>query len=366
MQTKIRFLKLEITDLQEKQELLDAMARVLDHGRIVLGPEVETLESRIAQYTGRKFAIGVNSGTDALFIALRALGIGPGHEVITTPLSWIATANAIAMTGATPVFADIGPDLNMDPGSLSALITENTRGIMPVHYTGRICDMEPLLEVAQAHDLFLIEDAAQAFGARYQDKPAGAFGDVACFSMNPMKVLAAVGEAGMIVTDDEELYDRIQILRYNGTVNKETCILPALNGRLDTLQAAVLLKRLDRLQVLIERRREIAAWYNRHLSSLVTVPPLDDRYDVFYTYTIQADHRDQLKNYLEQQGIETKIQHPILMPEQPAYQNWTDGRFENARKLQERILCLPAHEKLTQAEMEYVVETIRSFYERKK
>ncbi len=364
MTCKIPFLDLRITDNSERQELLTAIDTVFQHGRFIVGPEVAQFENEMAALCNRKFAVGVDSGTSALFLALKAIGAGPGDEVITTSLSWIATANAIALTGAKPVFADINDDLNIDPESVAQLITPRTRVILPVHYTGKICPIEPLLQVAHKHNLDVIEDASQAFGARHCDCPAGSFGRIACFSMNPMKIFAACGEAGVIVTDEPEIYDRLLALRYNGTVNKETCLEPSLNARLDTIQAAVLLRRLRYVEQIVNKRRQIASWYNDLLAGLVRTPvERDNDYDVYYTYTIQADRRDELKQFLESRGVETKIQHPILMPDQPAYRHKTRGVFPNAQKLIKRILSIPAHEKLTRTDVEHVADCFRRFYQ---
>jgi dTDP-4-amino-4,6-dideoxygalactose transaminase len=360
---KVPFLDLRVTDPAERAELLDAVATVLDHGRIVMGPEVERLESRLAVSCGRRYAVAVGSGTHALWLALKALDLKLGDEVITTSLSWIATANAIKLAGGTPVFADVGDDLNIDPASVARLITPQTRAIVPVHYTGRMCDMNSLLELAAKHNLTVIEDAAQAFGATYHGKTAGSYGMLAAFSMNPMKVLAGCGEAGAIVTDDDAIKERLVSLRYNGCVNRELCVDPALNGRIDTLEAAILLRRLDRLPALIAARRRNAAAYQQLLSPVVDTPPISPfGEDVFYTYTIRADRRDELKQHLESCGIETKIQHPYLMPEQPAYKPQARGEFTHAQTLKSRFLCLPIHEKLTRDQVEYVATQVQSFY----
>lgn len=363
MNERVPFLDLRIRDDLERVTLLSSIERVFLHGQLINGPEVVELENLIAKFCGRKYAVGVNSGSDALFLALKSLGIGPGDEVITTSLSWIATSNAIALTGASPVFADIGNDLNIDPESVKRLISGQTKAILPVHYTGRICDMMAFQEIADKNDLLIIEDVAQAFGAKKYGKMAGSFGKVACFSMNPMKVFASCGEAGMILTDDEKLYERLLALRYNGTVNKEVCIEPGLNGRLDTIQAAILLERFKLLPEIIRKRREIALWYNDLLYGVVGLPlERREEYNVYYTYTIQADRRDELKTFLESRGIETKIQHPILMPEQPAYKGKAKGNFSNARSLVQRILCIPANEKLTREQVEFTAENIKAFY----
>lgn len=362
---KVPFLDLRVTDPAERAALLAAVARVLDHGRLVMGPEVDHLEARLAAACGRRFAVAVGSGTHALWLALKALTLEPGDEVITTALSWIATANAIRLAGGTPVFADVGDDLNLDPASVARLVTPRTRAIVPVHYTGKICRMGALEAIARQHHLALIEDAAQAFGATQRGRPAGSLGRMAAFSMNPMKVLAGCGEAGAVVTDDPELNERLIALRYNGCVNRELCVEPALNGRIDTVEAAVLLERLDRLPALLAARRRNAALYDLLLTGLVETPERSaGNDDVFYTYTVRADDRDALRAHLEASGVETKIQHAILMPDQPAYQAGVRGEFAHARELQQRFLCLPIHEKLTEAQIEHVAREVRLFYTR--
>lgn len=360
---RIPFLDLRVEDEKSRQELLSAVDAVLRHGRLLLGPEVQELEERIALRCGRKYGVGVNSGTDAVYLALKSLDIGSGDEVVTTALSWIATANGIALTGATPVFADIRDDLNIDPASVRKLITSKTKAIVPVDYTGKVCQMDALSSIAQEHGVALVEDAAQAFDASYRGRKAGSFGVLSCFSMNPMKVFAACGEAGMILTDRRDLYELLISLRYNGTVNKEECIRVSLNGRLDTLQAAILLRRLQGVAGLIEKRRQIAAWYDELLAGIVETPKeVEGERDVYYTYHIRTDQRDALKTHLEANGIETKIHHPILMPEQPAYRDSARGDFPNAKRMLKRILCIPSHEKLSREDVNYVAACVRQFF----
>lgn len=237
MKKIIPFLDLRIGE-EERKEIIQSIETVFQHGKIILGPEVTELENTVANFCGRSFGVGVSSGTDAIFLALKAIGIGAGDEVITTSLSWIATTNAIALTGATPVFVDIGNDLNIDATKIEECITPATKAVLPVHYTGKVCNMALLMQISEKYGIPIIEDAAQAFGASYFDKKAGSFGLMACFSMNPMKVFGACGEAGMVLTDRKDLYEKLTILRYNGTINKEKCIESSLNFRLDTIQAA--------------------------------------------------------------------------------------------------------------------------------
>jgi len=359
---KVPFLDLRLSQ-EERTRILQAIDRVFQHGRFILGPEVTELENTMAASCGKKYGVGVGSGTDALFLAMKALNIGPGDEVITTSLSWIATTNAIAMTGASVVFADIGNDLNIDPASVATLITSRTKAIVPVHYTGKICDMRKLMELSVKHNVPIVEDAAQSFGAEYQGKKAGSFGSVACFSMNPMKIFAACGEAGMVLTDDEAVYQRLIPLRYNGTINKEKCIATSLNCRLDTIQAAVLLERWKGVDSIIAKRREIAAKYKKHLSSCV-VTPMEQPHqkDVYYTYQIQTPKRNELKAFLEGRDIEVKVQHPFLMPQQPIYEKCLRKPIPNAERLIQQILCLPMHEKMTDEEQDRVIDTVREFF----
>ena len=363
MNRKIPFLDLRITDKGERDRLIAAVDRVFAHGRIVLGPEVEELEKRVASQCGLKYAVGVNSGTDALILGLKSLGIGSGDEVITTSLSWIATANAITLTGAKPVFADIQNDLNIDPNSIKKLINSKTKAIMPVHYTGKVCNMTDIMRIVDEHELLLIEDACQAFNAKHHNKSAGSFGNVGCFSMNPMKVFPACGEAGMVVTDHYETYERLNSLRYNGTINKEKCIEPSHNGRIDTIQAAILLERLSGVDGMIKKRCQLASFYNSKLDKIVRIPKqADGEEDVYYTYTIQTDNRDQLKLFLEERGIETKIQHPYLMPLQEPYSGSSRCDIKIAKKIVNRILCLPCHEKMSEDDADYVATCVKQFF----
>ncbi|TAN54769.1 MAG: DegT/DnrJ/EryC1/StrS family aminotransferase [Rhodospirillales bacterium] len=358
----VPFLDLRVTDPEERSDLIEALTKVLDHGRIMLGPEVAELERRVAEYIGRSYAAGTGSGTDSLVLAWRALGIGPGDEVITTPLSFIATANAIRLNGAMPVFADIDDDLNLDPATIETMITPKTKAIVPVHWAGKVCRMEEIMAIAERHNLIVVEDASQSFGASRHGRKAGSFGKIGCFSMNSMKTFGSLGEAGMIVTDDAALREKLEALRYNGLVNREFCHLVSHNGRLDTVQAAFLLKRLDRYATLLAKRQETSDYYDHALGNVVRVPRREkDCVDVAYTYQIQCDRRDELQAYLSQQGIETKVQHKPLMPHQKAYQDCRHA-CPNAERLIERTLCLPVSEKVAPAQRESVAKHVRAFF----
>jgi dTDP-4-amino-4,6-dideoxygalactose transaminase len=361
--SNINFFDLSVKDAVLKAELLSAVDKVLSHGRLILGPEVEELELVLSQFCGRGCCVGVGSGTAALYVALRALNIGPGDEVITTPLSWIATLNAIVLVGATPVFVDIQPDLNMDAKLIAAAITPRTKAVVPVHFSGLMCDMESINLIAEQHGIHVIEDAAQAFGAERNGKRAGAFGTVACFSMNAMKVFHSYGEAGAVLTDDPSVRDKMASLCYNGTVNRGECHYPSLNFRLQTMQASMLLVEFKRLDSIIARRREIADIYHRELQGVVDIPlDVPGSKSVYYTYTIQTDKRDELRDFLATNGIESKIHHPVLMPYHEAYKNAFTPHIPVAERLVKRILSLPNHENLLNSEIENVASCIRKFH----
>jgi dTDP-4-amino-4,6-dideoxygalactose transaminase len=359
---KVPFLDLRVTDERERAEILSGIERILMHGRVLLGPEVDEFEQKVAARVGRRYAVGCNSGTDALIIAMRALRIGPGDEVIVPALSFIATANAVSLVGATPVFADTDDNLNMSAESVERLVTPATKAIIPVHWTGHMCEMDSLIAVAQKFGLHVVEDASQAFDAAIGPRKAGSYGVIGCFSMNSMKVFSSLGAAGILVTDDAALRERCVTLRYHRLVNREYCTELAQNSRLDTVQAAVLLVRLERLEGVIDKRRQNAAYLNQRLQNHVCVPwePEGQRH-VYYTYTIQADRRDELAIFLASQNIETKIQHPLLLPQHPIYGGRARGEWTRAYCLIKRVLCLPSNEKLTDTQLERVADAVIEF-----
>lgn len=360
----IRFLDLSVTG-EEQEKHIEAIRKVLNHGILVNGPEVAEFEGMIAKYCGRKFSVGAGSGSDALYLALRAHDIGHGDEVITSSMSWVATANSVALTGATPVFADINEDLNINTDSMKCLLTKKTRAILPVDYAGKIADFEEITSFAKEHGLVVIEDGSQAFGAEKYGRRTGSFGDISAISLNPMKILNGIGEAGIVLTDDENVRKRLESLRYNGTINRETCIEPGMNSRLDTIQAAVLIHRLKNIDNVISKRRKNASLYNEGLRDIEQIRlPLEQNTekDTFYTYTIQTKDRDRLSAYLSENNIENKVYHPILQPDQPAYINKSAAFKETAEKCVNSILCLPIHEKLREDEILYVIEKIEKYY----
>jgi dTDP-4-amino-4,6-dideoxygalactose transaminase len=359
---KVPYRDLRVVDPVLKQELLSAVDRVFSHGWFILGPEHDQFEKDIANYCQTEFAIGVSSGTEALYLALRSLELDPGDEVILSPLSWVATLNAVVMCGLKPVFVDISDDLNINAELIEAAISSKTKVILPVHFTGQLCDMEKIAEIAEKYNLFVIEDAAQAFGAQSGGKIAGAFGHLGCFSLNPMKTLGACGEAGVILTNEKQLAEKLRILRYQGTVNKEDCLYPGTNGRLDTIQAAMLSIFLRYFPVRLERLQEIADLYTSNVQDVVICPQQKalSRHG-FYSYTIRVEKRDELQSFLNEQGIETQIHHPILMPNLTAYRGLERPDFPVADKIVNQILSIPIHDNLTNNQVKYVIESIIKF-----
>jgi len=358
---KVRFLDLSVIDEDERKDLHLAFSRCLDHGQLVMGREISILEQKLSEFVGRKHCITVSSGTDAVFLALKALGIGENDEVITTPLSWIATANAIVMSNAKPVFCDINDDLNIDPLSIEKAITPKTKAILSVDYTGNLANYDELEEIAKKYNLLLVQDGSQAFGAVFNNKRCGAFGSISGISHNPMKIFGGLGEIGSIYTDDDSVAEQLKILRYNGTINKEFLKSPSLNFRADALQAAFLGVRLNSISERLEKRKGIAQMYNNAFKDLCEIPAETKNSNrVYYTYTIQTDRRDELMEYLDEKGIETKIQHPLLMSQQEPYIKYK-SYDDNAKRIVKRILSLPIHEKLNADTVQYVIEKVIEF-----
>jgi len=347
-------------------ELLEAIERVVRRGDFILGEEVEAFEREFAALCGVKHAIGVASGTDALILALKALGIGPGDEVITPPNSWISSASSIALVGARPVFADVRDDFTVDPARVEAAVTPRTKAILPVHLTGRCAEMEALCAIAQRHGLAIIEDAAQAVGARRNGRAAGSFGAVGCFSLHPLKNLNGMGDGGMVVTNDEALAGRVRLLRNHGLRTRDEVVLWGLNSRLDTVQAAVLRCRLKWLAEVTEARRRHAARYRMALSQVVTCPvEHPDEYAIYHLFMIQCDKRDALQRYLTNRRISTKVHYPIPIHLQPCSRDlgYRLGDFPVAEAQAQRVLSLPIHQHLSEEQIDYVSRTIVEFYE---
>lgn len=350
-----------------KAELLEAVGGVIDRAQFVLGPEVAEFEKRLAGVCSVRYAVGLNSGTDALILALRALSIGPGDEVITAANSFVASASSIALVGATPVLVDVRDDYNMDPVALSRAITPRTKAVMPVHLTGRPADMDPILAIAKKHGLFIVEDCAQAIAAEYKGRRVGSFGSIGCFSLHPLKTLNACGDGGVAVTDDPILRDKIILMRNLGLQSRENCTIWSSNSRLDTVQAAMLLVKLKHLDAWTEARRQNAAFYLKELAGIAGLRlPRDLQHEkaVYHTFIVQAEARDQLKNFLASRGIDTAIHYPMPIHLQDVADPMGKARdsFPMAEKQAGRILSLPVYPELTHDQLAWVSESIRAFY----
>ncbi len=349
-----------------KSELLAAVGAVIDRGDFILGTEVERFEKAFAEVCGVGHAIGVGSGADALVLSLRALGIGPGDEVITAPNSFIASAAAIAIAGATPRFADVGGDLNLDPALVAQAITPRTKALLPVHLTGRPADMDPLLELARARGLAVIEDAAQSVMAEYRGRRVGSLGTTGCFSLHPLKTLNACGDGGVVTTNDAELAQKLRRLRDNGLRARGDYAEWAVNSRLDTIQAAILLVKLKQLEGWTAKRRANAVVYQQGLAGVPgLIVPGDRPHEraVYHTFVIQSDRRDGLKEHLAATGVGTSIHYPtpIHLTDAAKGTGYGPGSFPVTEAQAGRILSLPIHPDLTSAQLEHVIRQIRAF-----
>lgn len=347
-----------------RKELIQAFERVLDSGRYILGPQLAAFEAEFAQYCGTSYAAGVGSGTDALHLALRALGVGAGDEVITAPNSFVATAAAIALTGARPIFADILHDGNLDPVRAEAAITSRTKAIIPVHLTGRPAQMLEIVAIAKRHGLCVIEDAAQAVGARFAGRRVGGWSDIACFSLNPLKNLRAFGDGGVVTTNSEALYRRIIQMRSHGLANREQCDFWSFNTRLDEVQAAWLRVQLPHLDQWTEARRRLAFRYNDLLRNYVEVPEEGpDEYCVYQTYVVRTEQRDELQRYLRENGVEALVHYATAIHQQPAAQGlrYAATDFPDTMRCVNRILSLPLYPGLSDVQQNRVANLIGRF-----
>jgi len=361
---QIPFLDLKAHHQSIRSELDSAIRDVIDSGAFAGGPFVEQFERDFAQFCGAPYAVGVGNGTDALWFALLGLGIGSGDEVITVPMTFIATAEAISFCGATPVFVDIEPETyTMDPARLERAITPRTKAIIPVHLYGQTADMDPILEIAKRHQLHVIEDACQAHGAEYKGKKAGSIGIAGCFSFYPGKNLGAFGEAGAVVTSDERLKSAMQMLRDHGQERKYHHAVVGWNGRMDGIQGAVLQVKLKRLAATNHARRRHARLYNELLTSFhkVTTPTeAKDRTHVYHVYAVRMSDRDRVMKSLSDHGVGCGVHYPIPIHLQPAYESlgYKAGDFPVTEKCAQEFLSLPMFPEMTDVQVKHVVKAL--------
>jgi dTDP-4-amino-4,6-dideoxygalactose transaminase len=365
------FLDLKAEYATMKDEIQAGVARVLESQQFIMGPEVGKLEAEIAARAGCRFAIGCASGSDALLLALMALGVDSGDEVIAPPFTFVATAGSISRLKAKPVFVDIERETyNLDWRQLERAITPRTKAIIPVHLFGLPAEMGKINEIADAHRLPVIEDAAQAIGSRYHDEPVGNLGSFGCFSFFPSKNLGGAGDGGIITTNDADLADRLRVLRDHGSRKKYQYDLLGMNSRLDTLQASILLVKLNYLEEFTRARRRNADRYRQlfqkaGLDSRITLPaePNGQRH-VYHQYVIRAGERDQLREHLRARGIPTEIYYPSPLHLQPAfaYLGYHAGAFPQAEEASQHVLALPVFPRMTEHQQKMVVDAIAEFF----
>ncbi|MFC3039875.1 DegT/DnrJ/EryC1/StrS family aminotransferase [Virgibacillus xinjiangensis] len=348
-----------------KPEIMQEIARVIDSGQFIMGPDVKTFETEVAEYLGSKHAIGVNSGTDALVIGLLAAGVGEGDEVITTSFTFFATAEAISQVGATPVFVDVEQDTyNMDVSLITEKITEKTKAIIPVHLYGHAVDMKPLMKIANKFDLKVIEDVAQAFGSLYQYKKVGSIGDIGCYSFFPTKNLGAYGDGGLITTDNDEIAEKAKMLRVHGAKKKYRNEILGFNSRLDSIQAAILRVKLRRIDEWNEGRRRVDQGYKKLLSDVKgVILPSEQSYTthVYHQYTTRVldGKRDELQEHLKERGIGSMVYYPVPVHKLPLYD--FDLELPNTNKLAEEVLSLPIFPHMNEEKIETVANAIKEY-----
>jgi len=368
---KVPFLDLRVANRNLKKRLLTRVNKVLTSGKILEGNEQKIFEKKFAKEVKAKYAVGVSSGSSALFLALKAVGIGPGDEVITTPFTWIITVNAISSAGAKPVFVDIDENLNIDPEKIISAITKKTKAIVPMHVGGKLCNMNKIFKIAKNYKLKIIEDAAQAFCSSYQNKRAGTYSDASAFSFNPMKILHTYGEAGAVITNNKKIYNVLLQMRHagitrkKGSININNCNYISLNHKIDTIQASMLIENIKRINKIRKKRDEISNHYNKKLKKLIKIQKLrSNEVHGRYLYIGRFKKRNSLKKFLNSKKIETKVFYSPLACDAPVYKK-KFYKVPKSRKYLKEFLALPMHEKMNLTQVNFVIKNIKKFYEKK-
>jgi len=369
MPYKVRFVNPQKQYADHRDEFIKAFDDVLSRGDLILRKDVEDFEKSIASFVGTKYAVALNSGTDTMFLPLKALNIGPGDEVITVSHTFVASIAVIVQAGAKPVLIEVKEDFTMDTDKLEAAITDKTKAIIPVHLNGRICEMDKIMKIAKKYNLAVIEDAAQALGSKYDGKMAGSFGIIGSFSLYPFKILGCFGDGGILTTNSEEMAEKIKLLRDHGQKTKTEIVCFGFNSRLDNLQAAVLNVKFKYFPQFIKRRREIASIYDKGLSNVkeIKLPPGPDsdkkHFDNFQNYVLKAEKRNELAAYLKENGVETLIKDPIANHKQSGL-GLSHFKLPYSEKLANEVISLPIYPELTNKDIEFVIKTIKDFYEK--
>jgi dTDP-4-amino-4,6-dideoxygalactose transaminase len=363
---KVPFVDLKLRFEEEKEELMACVERVLSQGHLVMTPEVAELEEAIKAYTGVRHCVSLNSGTDGLLMALWAAGIGKGDEVITTPVSFVATTGAIAHVGATPVYADVRQDQNIDPAEIVKKITPRTKAILPVHWTGRMADMDAILDIASRHGLMVIEDSAQSMGSWANGRHGGTFGFASTISCHPLKNFNAIGDGGMMLTDDDEAAEKVRLYRNHGLESRDSVAFYGINSRLDVVSAEVLKFRLTRLDDVIARRRRNANIYREIIKAPEIFIPEEKEgtRDSYVMFIVQAERRDALKEHLAENGIESLIYYgtPLHLHKAAQKFGYGKGDMPEAERQCDLVLALPHHQHLTEDQIAYVAGHVNRFY----
>lgn len=363
---KVKFLDLTTQTQKIKQQFLKEAGEFLDGGNFILTEKVEIFEKQFASLIGSAYAVGVSSGADALYLALAALNIGAGDEVITQGTAYNASVTAILRTGATPRFVDINPDtLTIDTKKIEDLITSRTKAILPVHLYGQAADMDVIMSLARKHNLFVVEDVAQAHLSTWSGKNAGSYGDIGCFSFYPTKNLGAFGDAGAVVTNKKELAEKLKMLRNLGQAEKNNHLYLGFNHRLDVLQAIALSLKIPFLKEETDKRMTAGRYYNQLLSSDKDFKPVmvnEKATHVYHLYVVESlsHNRDEVRAYLAKNGIDTAIHYPVPVYKQPFYKGEADSCPQTEKTLS-RIFSLPMHSEITQKEQEYVINTLKKY-----
>lgn len=352
----------------EKKNILKAINSCFKSGNFILGNHVEMLEKKIANYCGVKYCVALNSGTDALTLALHLLGVKKGDEVITPPNSFIASTAAIVHLGAIPVFADVLEDQNIDPLEIKKKISKKTSAIMPVHLTGKPCKMTDIIKISKKFKIPVVEDAAQAIGTKLNGKMVGTFGEVGCFSAHPLKNLNAVGDSGYLITNKKNVYEKAKLLRNHGIKSRKNIKFFGYVSRMDSIQAAVLIFRLKNLNKIINKRRNNAKIYKKFLQKIVQIKlPFEEKgeFSTYHTYVVQVEKRDKLQKYLKRKGVDTLIHYPILINKSEAYKRIFGKKkisLPIAEQQSKKILTLPINQFLKISEIKRICECIELFY----
>jgi dTDP-4-amino-4,6-dideoxygalactose transaminase len=367
MKNKVRFVNPGKQYQLIKEDVLKTIDNVLSRGDLIMREDVEQFEKNIADFVGVKHAVSLNSGTDTMFFALKALNIGPGDEVITVSHTFIASISVIVNAGAKPVLIDVKDDFTINVDQIESVITDKTKAIIPVHLNGRVSEMDRIMEIAEKHNLVVIEDAAQALGAKFNGKKAGSFGIAGSFSLYPFKILGCFGDGGVLTTNNDQLAEKIKLLRDHGQKTKTEIVCFGWNSRLDNLQAAVLNLKFKYLPQYINRRREIAGLYQKGLNqvkgiTLPAAPDSDDKhFDCFQNYVLKAEKRNQLYDFLKEQGVETLIKDPIANHHHKDL-GLSCFNLPLTEKLADQVISLPMYPELEEQEINYVIESVKKFY----